>query len=183
MKTRKRVRVASAEEPPSRGWVLWWAYLLLIFGLSATLLAASSVAIVHGHLNGSAGAFALLAVFLVLSELRPVVASGSYDPDGVSVSTAFVFAIMLIWGPAPAIVLQFVAISSRELLMRKQWWRVFFNAGQYAVCLGAAASVFNVFGLHPSLRHPHLFTAGSLVAFVAAAVVYHSQTCCWSGSS
>ncbi len=165
--------MASAEEPPSRGWVLWWAYLLLIFGLSSTLLGTSAVAIVHGHLDGSAGAFVLLAVFLVLSELRPVMASGSYDPDGVSVSTAFVFAIMLIWGPAPAIVLQFVAISSRELLMRKQWWRVFFNAGQYAICLGAAAFVLNIFGLQPAMRHPHLFTAGSSVAFVAAAVVYH----------
>ena len=165
--------MASAEEPPSRGWVLWVAYLSLIFGASGTLIGTSVVALLKGHVSVSVGAFVLLALFLVLGELRPVVASGSYDPDGVSVSTAFVFAIMLIWGPAPAIMLQFVAVSTRELLMRKQWWRVFFNAGQYAICLSAAASVLFMFGLRPSLQHPHLFTAGSLVTFAAAAVVYH----------
>jgi diguanylate cyclase (GGDEF)-like protein len=165
--------VASAEEPPSRGWVLWVAYLSLIFGASATLIGTSAAALLKAHVSVSVGAFVLLALFLVLGELRPVVASGASDPDGVSVSTAFVFAILLIWGPAPAIMLQFVAVSTRELLMRKQWWRVFFNAGQYGICLSAAASVLFMFGLRPSLQHPHLFTAGSLVAFAAAAVVYH----------
>ena len=162
-----------AEEPPSRGWALWWGYLTLIFVASASLIALCFRAIAHQHPQGSASAFALLAVLLVAAELRPVVATGSYDPDGVTVSTAFVFAIVLIWGPAPAIVVQFFAISLREVLMRKQWWRIIFNAGQYAICTGAAALVLRIFGDRPSLSHPHLVTGGTLIGLAVAAVTYH----------
>ncbi|HTC70724.1 MAG TPA: diguanylate cyclase, partial [Acidothermaceae bacterium] len=162
-----------AEEPPSRGWALWWGYLTLIFIGSASLIALSLRAIGRTHPQGSPSAFALLAVLLILAELRPVVATGSYDPDGVTVSTAFVFAIVLIWGPAPAVVVQFFAITLREVLMRKQWWRIIFNAGQYAICTGAAALVLRIFGDRPSLSHPHLVTGGTLIGLAVAAVTYH----------
>ncbi len=162
-----------AEETPSRGWTAWWAYLTLIFVGSGVLIAFSVRALTNDHLNGSASAFVLVAALLVLGELRPVVASGSYDPDGVSLSTAFVFAILLIWGPAPAIILQFAGISMRELLMRKSWWRVIFNAGQYAICLATAYLVLRLFGISPSLAHPREVTGGTLVGLVVAAVVYH----------
>ncbi len=162
-----------AEETPSRGWVAWWGYLTLIFIGSGSLIVLSARALTHDHLRGSASAFVLVAALLVLGELRPVVASGSYDPDGVSLSTAFVFAILLIWGPAPAIILQFAGISMREVLMRKAWWRVIFNAGQYALCLATASVVLRLFGMSPSLAHPHQVTGGTLPGLVVAAVVYH----------
>jgi diguanylate cyclase (GGDEF)-like protein len=162
-----------AEETPSRGWTAWWAYLTLIFVGSGSLIVLSARALTHDHLNGSASAFVLIAALLVLGELRPVVASGSYDPDGVSLSTAFVFAILLIWGPAPAIILQFAGISMREVLMRKSWWRVIFNAGQYAICLATASLVLQLFGIEPSLANPHEVTGGTLLGLVVAAVVYH----------
>src|SRR5471032_335268 len=107
---------------------------MLIFAASGALIGTSAAVITHEQLHGSLTAFVLLAVLLVLGELRPVVATGEYDADGVSVSTAFVFAMMLIWGPAPAILFQFVAIVLREFLMGKVWWRIIFNAGQYAIC-------------------------------------------------
>jgi diguanylate cyclase (GGDEF)-like protein len=170
----EEVRVASsADGPPSRGWALWWGYLTVIFVGSAALIGVSARAVTHAQLPGSASAFVMLAVLLVLGELRPVVASGSYDIDGVSVSTAFVFAILLIWGLAPAVLLQFVAIMMREFLMRKEWWRVLFNAGQYAICLGAAALVLRAFGIHATLGHPQVMTGGLLLAFFVAAVTYH----------
>jgi diguanylate cyclase (GGDEF)-like protein len=168
------VYVASpAEEPPSRGWALWWAYLALIFAASASLIATSAAVITHEQLHGSLTAFVLLAVLLVLGELRPVVATGAYDADGVSVSTAFVFAMMLIWGPAPAILFQFVAIVLREFLMGKVWWRIIFNAGQYAICLASASQVLRLLGVHPSLTDPHLVVGGTLLPLIAAAVTYH----------
>jgi diguanylate cyclase (GGDEF)-like protein len=162
-----------AEETPSRGWTAWWAYLTLIFVGSGWLIVLSARALTHDHLYGSPSAFVLIAALLVLGELRPVVASGSYDPDGVSLSTAFVFAILLIWGPAPAIILQFASISMREVLMRKSWWRVIFNAGQYAICLATASGVLRLFGISPSLARPHEVTGGTLLGLVAAAIVYH----------
>jgi diguanylate cyclase (GGDEF)-like protein len=164
---------ASPNESPSRGWGLWYGYLSMIWLAGGVLIAASMHAVVGAHLQGSAGAFALLALLVILGELRPVVASGSFDPEGVSLGSAFVFAVMMLWGPAPAILLLFAATAMREALMRKACWRVLFNASQYALSLAAAASVLRLLGLHSSLGHPQPVSAGSLPAFFLAASVYH----------
>jgi diguanylate cyclase (GGDEF)-like protein len=58
-------------------------------------------------------------------------------------------------------------------LMRKEWWRVLFNAGQYAICLGAAAAVLYAFGIRPTLGHPQVMTGGLLLGFFVAAMTYH----------
>jgi diguanylate cyclase (GGDEF)-like protein len=163
----------SPDEPPSRGWALWYGYLALVWLAAAALIVASVRAIAGRPLHGSAGAFVLLALLVVLGELRPVVASGSFDPEGVSLGSAFVFAVMMLWGPAPAILLLFAATAMREALMRKAWWRVLFNASQYALSLAAAAGVLLLLGLHSSVSHPHAVSAGSLPAFFLAAAVYH----------
>ena len=162
-----------AEEPPSRGWAAWWAYLMLIFAASGALIGTSAGLLTHEQLHGSLSAFVLLAVLLVLGELRPVVASGDYDADGVSVSTAFVFAMLLIWGLAPAILFQFLAILMREFLMRKVWWRILFNAGQYSICLATASEVLGLFNVRPTLSDPHLVTGGTLLPLIAAGIAYH----------
>lgn len=43
-----------------------------------------------------------VAALLVLGELRPLITAGKGDPNGVTISTAFVFALLLHWGLAPA---------------------------------------------------------------------------------
>ena len=43
---------------------------------------------------------------MLLGELRPVRTAGSYDPQGTVTSTAFVFAILYLWGLWPALLLQ-----------------------------------------------------------------------------
>ena len=56
----------------------------------------------------------ILAVLIVLGELRPIVAGGSVDAAGVPFSTAFVLAALYLWGPAPAILLQAGATVGRR---------------------------------------------------------------------
>src|SRR5450432_3755826 len=146
---------------------------MLIFAASGALIGTSAGLLTHEQLHGSLSAFVLLAVLLVLGELRPVVASGDYDADGVSVSTAFVFAMLLIWGLAPAILFQFLAILMREFLMRKVWWRILFNAGQYSICLATASEVLRLFNVRPTLSEPHFVTGGILLPLIAAAITYH----------
>jgi diguanylate cyclase (GGDEF)-like protein len=164
---------ATAEEPPRRGWALLWAYLSVIFTAAGVLLAVTLHAVTHAQFHGSRGAFVLIALLVLLAELRPVVATGSYDPEGVSLGTAFVFAMMLLWGPVPAVLVQFIGTALRELLMRKAWWRVLFNASQYALCMAAAAGVLDLFGLGASFDHPRTVSAGTLPGFFVAAVIYH----------
>jgi diguanylate cyclase (GGDEF)-like protein len=164
---------ATADEPPRRGWGLLWAYLSIIFGAAGVLLAVTLHAATRSHFHGSSGAFVLIALLVLLAELRPVVATGNYDPEGVSLGTAFVFAMMLLWGPVPAVLVQFLGTALREALMRKAWWRILFNASQYALCMAAAAGVLHVFGLGASLEHPRLVSGGTLPGFFVAAVVYH----------
>jgi diguanylate cyclase (GGDEF)-like protein len=164
---------ATADDTPRRGWAMLWAYLSIIFAAAAVLLVVSLRAAVGSHVRGSSGAFVLLALLVLLAELRPVVATGSYDPEGVSLGTAFVFAMMLLWGPVPAVLVQFLGTALREALMRKAWWRILFNASQYAICMAAAGGVLTIFGLSATLDHPRQVSGGTLTGFFVAAIVYH----------
>ena len=69
---------------------------------------------VLSHLTGAdfelmGGAFYVAAGLLVLLELRPLVTAGSPDANGVSTSTAFVFALLLHWGLGPALLMMTIA--------------------------------------------------------------------------
>ena len=61
------------------------------------------------------------------------------DPQGVNISTAFVFAILVHCGPGRPLLLQTVGdAAGRAARRRKALWRIVFNAGQYVLCLAAA---------------------------------------------
>ena len=116
--------------------------------------------------------FALISALLLLGELRPVVTS-SYDPQGVNISTAFVFAILVHWGPWPALLLQLAAMLLGEVARRKSVWRIVFNSGQYVVCLAVAWLVLSALGdLHGSPTEPLAVSAEHLPAMVLAWCVY-----------
>ncbi|MEO7979627.1 MAG: bifunctional diguanylate cyclase/phosphodiesterase [Sporichthyaceae bacterium] len=136
-----------------RGWWFWgWIALngliaLVVLGEALGQMAASE------HLRKGAP-LALIAGLVLIAELRPVVTAGSYDPQGVTVSTAFVFAILVTWGPWPALLVHGTGVLLGEIAKRKQLWRVVFNTGQYLVSLCLAAGVLWVFDMQQSLSHP-----------------------------
>jgi diguanylate cyclase (GGDEF)-like protein len=107
-----------------------------------------------GQLLAMGSPFALIAGLVLLAELRPVVAAGTYDPHGVTISTAFVFAILFYWGPWPALLVHGVGVLLGELAKRKPLWKVVFNTGQYIVCLSIAAAVLWVAGMRPTPAQP-----------------------------
>ena len=116
--------------------------------------------------------FALIAGLLLLGELRPVVTS-SFDPQGVNISTAFVFAILVHWGPWPALLLQMAAMLLGEVARRRNVWRIVFNTGQYVACLAVAwLALSTVGGLHGSPTEPLAVTAHHLPAMVLSWCVY-----------
>src|SRR3954447_7153776 len=146
--------------------------LVALMGGAGLVLCAVAVLSLGDEVDHLGGAFWLITGLLVLGELRPVVASGQYDPAGVNVSLAFVFAVLFTWGPWPAVLVQAFAMLLGEVVRRRAWWRVVFNTGQYVVCLGAAWVVLWSFDLRPSPTDP-LEVTGKLLPVIALSwVVY-----------
>ncbi len=124
-------------------------------------------------------AFAMLGLLVVLSELRPIVTSRRAT-EAVSISQAFAFAALYVWGPLPALVLIVAALVLSEVLERKPLWKLLFNAGQYALAITAAALTLQLgvlTGLGAQMGSPAqpatTFTLPSLTWFVLSWIVYH----------
>ncbi|HTY70995.1 MAG TPA: EAL domain-containing protein [Actinomycetes bacterium] len=114
----------------------------------------------------------LLGALVVVGETRPLIASKRYGQGGVTPSTAFTFAVMFIWGPAPAIVLHGIASLLADAVDRKEWWKRIFNLSQYSACLAAAWLSLAVWGWQASPTQPHALSAGDLGPMVLSWTVY-----------
>ena len=118
-------------------------------------------------------AFWVIAVLVLLGELRPVRTAGSYDSEGTVTSTAFVFAILYLWGLWPALLLQAVVTVTSELVKRKRPWIIFFNVGQYVLSLTAAWSAMVVVGLAEGIAPVgHVLTGSDLTWIVTSWVIW-----------
>ena len=135
------------------GW-WFWAWILLCGALGTTLLTTAVVHLSWGEVLAMGSPFALIGGLVLLAELRPVVTAGAYDPQGVTVSTAFVFAILFTWGPWPALVVHGTGVLLGEVAKRKPVWKIVFNTGQYVGCLAVAALVLQLAGMDPTPSHP-----------------------------
>ncbi|MGH8962434.1 MAG: putative bifunctional diguanylate cyclase/phosphodiesterase [Jatrophihabitantaceae bacterium] len=130
--------------------VTWYGTVAL--GWTLLLIAVFEV-ITAGSLD-LAGPLIMSATLLVLLELLPLVQGRGHDPQGVVMSTAFVCAMLFLWGPWPAIVMVSVAALTSDLRARKQWWKPLFNVGQYSLSVGAGYLVMLIFEHPVSLSHP-----------------------------
>ena len=139
---------------------VWAGGLLVVYAIGQTF----SV-LIHTP-PSEAKAFWGLAALVILGELWPVIAAGSSDPQGVVTSHAFVFAVLYLYGPWPAIALLAVGTLIAEARRRKPPWKWFFNVGQYTLSLAAAAAVMELAGHQASLAHPGSLVASSLVWIV-----------------
>ncbi len=135
-----------------RGWWFWgW---IALHGVLAVLVLGYALGHAASYPLHRGAPLALIAGLVLLAELRPVVTAGSYDPQGVTVSTAFVFAILSYWGPWPALLVHGAGILLGELAKRKPVWKVVFNTGQYLTSLCLAAGVLWLAGVRPTPDHP-----------------------------
>jgi diguanylate cyclase (GGDEF)-like protein len=98
--------------------------------------------------------FVMTAMMIVLLELLPLVQGRGHDPQGVVMSTAFVFAMLFVWGVWPAVIMVVIAAVAADLRVKKEWWKVAFNGAQYAVSVGCGYLVMLAAGHTPSLDHP-----------------------------
>ncbi len=115
----------------------------------------------------------MIVVIIVLSELRPIVMT-RLAGNPVSITLAFVFATMYLWGLYPAVLLFAGSVLLSEILQRKPLWKILFNVGQYIVSLTAAWLVLVVAGITPSASAPQAqFVALDLGWILGSWAVYH----------
>jgi diguanylate cyclase (GGDEF)-like protein len=118
--------------------------------------------------------FLMIAALVIFGELRPVVALDTWSQDGVPISTAFVFATLFVWGFAPAVILQAVAVLLSEIVQRKDIWKLVFNVGQYVMSVTAAWGVMSLAGLNPTIVHPTMTPRPLDLAWMGLSwLVYH----------
>src|SRR4051812_5438063 len=157
---------------PRRGAPAFWTYIAAVVATGGALLALQLLGMTMYEFQLMGASFVVVAGLLVLGELRPLVTAGSPDENGISTSTAFVFALLIHWGLGVALLMQTVATILADALRQKAPWRTAFNVGQYALSYGAAWGVLWVFGSQPSPLHPLPVDGGALPGLAAAGIVY-----------
>ncbi len=149
--------------------VVWW--VTLVCAGTGVFLLRDDLGL--DRLVSAPVGFWLFAVLVIFWDLRPIMTSGGYDPYGVNLSTAFVFAALVRWGLGPALVIMALGTLTGELARRKAIVVTIFNVAQYALSYMAAWSVLVVLGAAPVLGVPGLPTVSDLPALVVAGAAYH----------
>ncbi|HEV2812486.1 MAG TPA: EAL domain-containing protein, partial [Solirubrobacteraceae bacterium] len=92
------------------------------------------------------GELLALAGFVLLGELFPIRLPRRDQLDEITLSTPFAFALLLAYGPAPAIAAYALASVIQDLSDRTAPPKLAFNAAQYALSVMAAAGVLTLLG-------------------------------------
>ncbi len=116
--------------------------------------------------------YALLAVAVVVGELRPIVVPRGDTTDEITVSTTLALVLVLIGPLWLAVAAQAVGVALEDLRSRKQLIKVGFNIAQYTVTLAAARAVFCAAAGVPFAQARPLELPGHLPAALLAGVTY-----------
>ena len=153
--------------------------LSAIGGCAVALVALAHLPGVISELSaqGKVAPLVMMAVLVVVTELRPIMMS-RFEGDPISISQAFVFATLYLWGPWPALTLMAAATLISEMLARKAAWKLVFNVGNYTLAVVAAWAVLTL-GPGPNGRADFIqagnlgLTALSLGLIALSWVAYH----------
>ncbi|MGP3956128.1 putative bifunctional diguanylate cyclase/phosphodiesterase [Nonomuraea sp. 3N208] len=151
-----------------------WAFLagVTMIGFTALVVAMIRLDWVALVELARTALFWVLAVLVILGELRPVMVSSASLVGGTYPSTMFTFAVLLHFGLPVAVLMQAVAVAINGVVTRKSWHRVMFNIAQSTLALTAAAVVLGAFGIVPSPAAPWEPGGGHLPAIALAGVAY-----------
>jgi diguanylate cyclase (GGDEF)-like protein len=150
------------------------AYCDAVFVAGAAVVAAS---LLGGDRNvsyiwDSPLPFATLAAGVMLGEMLPVKIPRRGGDEEITLSTSFSLALLIIGGLVPALLAQGAASMIQDRHAGKPWWRVRFNLGQYALSMGAALGVMELFGITGRLSSSKHVGAKDLAALSVAAAVF-----------
>ena len=151
-----------------------WIHMTAVTGAGIVVLAwAASQLGMQGlnHLARSPG-FWVIALLVVVGEVRPIATPGKSGPDAPVVSLAFSFAALLFWGFPVAALLRVISTTLVGAAKRNSAHRIAFNAAVYTLGLGAAGIALAAVGRHPAAGHPWLPSGGGLPGVALAAIAY-----------
>ncbi|SDQ38984.1 putative bifunctional diguanylate cyclase/phosphodiesterase [Thermostaphylospora chromogena] len=151
-----------------------WAYLagVITIGFTSLIVSVALLGITDLALLASTPVFWVLAVLVVLGELRPVIVSSSAAVGGTYPSAMFTFAVLLHYGLPPAVLLHAGALLVNGVVTRKAWHRIMFNISQVTLASTAAAAVLGLFGARPTPAHPWVPSGEDIVALALAGTAY-----------
>jgi diguanylate cyclase (GGDEF)-like protein len=168
--------MSSIQRPSLRTISLFSCAFVLTVIAGWVLLALAILSAFSTPVHAAGPPLAMTAALLVLLELLPLVQGRGHDPQGVVMSSAFVCAILFLWGIWPAVFFVSVAALASDLSQRKAPWKVFFNVGQYNLSVAAAWLVMVVAGHPSSLEHPLPRVDGGALGWMATAWVAYFVT-------
>jgi diguanylate cyclase (GGDEF)-like protein len=114
--------------------------------------------------------FLIFAICVVLGELRPVNIRRGDGTTSITVSTTFAFALLLRYGTEPAMLIFAGASMIGDIVGRAEWWKVTFNAAQYALAMAACALLLEMtVGLNPGISE---YTVSNLLWIAAGASLF-----------
>ncbi|MCW2991852.1 MAG: putative sensory box/GGDEF family protein [Solirubrobacterales bacterium] len=113
-----------------------------------------------------------LAAAALFSEFFPLTIVRREGNEEVEVSHAFVLAVLLIAGPAPAVAAQLAATLISSLVRRRVAIKAVFNIAQKVAATAAAGAVFAALSGTPALASGDGLTAAEVGSFLLAAFVY-----------
>lgn len=143
---------------------------VVVPGMSVLILALHTVDV--RSLESMGAPFYVISAMLVMIEFRALITARDSDPYGITPSTSFVFALLLMVGPGPAIVMQAVATAIADTIKRKSWWRLAFNVSQLTLAFSAAGYTMALLGYRASPSQPAHLTVGTVPVIAAAGAVY-----------
>jgi diguanylate cyclase (GGDEF)-like protein len=162
---------------PTASAAPFWGYLGVVTLLGFALLAGQVAQLSSSDFAVMRASLIVVAALVVVGEVRPLVIAGM-DVNGVSTSTAFIFALLLHEGLPMALLMQTAAIVVADLTYRRAPWRTGFNIGQFSLSFGASQLVLSVMGRHASALHPLNVDGHDLPAIAAAAAAYFAVNSC-----
>lgn len=115
---------------------------------------------------------ALLMALVVLGEMAPIRVPFHGSTQDITLSTTFVFALVLLGEYEVAVIAQVVASTVTDALNHKPWWKTGFNATQYVISVAAAALVFEAM-TSESYSRIAAITPQSLLAVLAAGMTLY----------
>jgi diguanylate cyclase (GGDEF)-like protein len=146
-------------QPSLRRWSIFALTWYLVIVASAVALVAAVVA-TERAVPTLPASFWVVAVLAVAGELAPIRTSRLRDSQGTLISAAFVFAILYVWGPWPALLLEGFATLLVSQLNRKPAWETVFLAGGRILAVAAAWLAMPVVGVAYGLETAGLSLRG-----------------------
>jgi diguanylate cyclase len=157
-------------------YAVWWWLVVTVAGTILVTEAGGLLGQVVGPpaeaIPRPAPAFVMVLVFAILGELSPVVVSERNE--GVSLSWAFLFAALLFWGLALALLALTICVVVTGLARRKRAHLAAFNLAQWSLAYAATWWLLEALGWEPLVARAEGLAFGDLTTVLGAAVCWYA---------